>query len=395
MRGGFKKGEKELINRITTIFFVLLLAWCLAAPAVGQDEGGTVTGQLVNGTPGGSSVAGQEVTLVTYLNGDMLEETASAQTDAAGKFVFNGVKTGSEYKYDAVAFFQEVAYGTAVSVEELPSFPSGETTLDFAITVYDTTTDDAAVLLMLFHMILNAEDDSVLVREYFVFITTDNRTFVGKPGDAGVLHFSLPQGAEGIELTYGAAPEEVSAEANGFWDKRPLRPGGNEVGYSYSLSLKSVKVDLTRPVDYNIARLDVVVPEGTLDITGSQLVADEPMTISGSVFSHYVAQDLAAGQDLTISVTRPGGGLIGTWLIFPGAFVVIVAFVLFFLFRRRRPAVAPAVRGAAPHQQELLAGLAALDDRFDAGDIDEDAYRKQRDAMKKELTRLMRSRRRQ
>jgi uncharacterized membrane protein len=371
---------------------IISLALCLALPAVAQDEG-TVRGQLVNGTPGGGSVAGQDVTLVTYLNGDMLEETVTTRTDAAGRFIFSGLKTGPEYKYDAVAFFQDVAYGSNVPGGELPAFPSGETTLEFTIDVYDTTTDDAAVFLMLSHVILNVEGDSVLVREYYVLITTDNRTFVGEEGAPGVLQFTLPEGAAGVELTYGASPDDITATEHGFWDKRPLRPGGAEVGYSYSLSLESGKTDLSRPVYYNTARLDVLVPEGSLEITGDRLVPDESMSISGSVFSHSIAEDLAAGQSLTIGVARPGGGLFGTWLILPGILVIVVVGGLFLLLRRRKLVAAPAAKGDSPRQQDLLAGLAALDDRFDAGGIDEAAYRKQRDAMKKELARLMGSRR--
>ncbi len=376
------------------MILALLLAVGLAAPAAAAGGGGTITGQVINGTPGGGSAAGLEVVLVTYLNSKAQADQATTLTDSEGNFTFSGLNTGQEYSYAAAVGYQEVTYVSFLSNGDLPAFAPGETNLNIVISVYETTRDGSHVLLMLDHMVLFPKDGSVLVSEYYLFANSDNRTFVGKDGDAGVLYFSMPPGAAGLQMNYGPGQDQVVSTADGFWDTAPMPPGGSEVGYTYSLALPSGRLDLTRPVDYPTAQLDILAPQGSLDISGAGLVAEAPATISGTVFSHYSAQDLVPGDELSLFVSRPsGGGPSAIWWVVIGVLVVILAPGLVYLFRRRRPAAAPVASGDVPRQQQLLGELAALDDSFDAGDIDEETYRKQRDQKKAELTRLMRSRR--
>jgi uncharacterized membrane protein len=383
-----------LIKNIV-IIPALLLALCLAAPAAAQSGAGTISGQVVNSTPGGGSVAGLEVTLVTYINGEPKDDTDTALTDASGNFTFAGLNTGQEYNYAAAVSYQDVTYASFLSSGDLPAFPEGETSRSITIAVYETTRDDSSVRLMLAHMVLFAENQTLLASEYYLFVNNGDRTFIGKEGDPGVLHFSLPPGAAGLQVGFGPGQAQVVSAADGFWDTRPMSPGGSEVGYTYEMGLKSGKLDLSRPIDYPTAQFDVLVPQGSLDVSGARLVAGEPVTVSGMVLSDYVADNLTAGESLTMTISRPSrGGLSGLWWALIGAAVVIVGFGLFYLFRRMKKPKAPSTKsGSIQRQQRLLAELAALDDRFDAGEIDENVYRKQRDEKKAELARLMRSQR--
>jgi uncharacterized membrane protein len=365
-----------------------------ATPAMARG-GGTFNGQIVNGTPGGGSVAGQKVTLVTYLNGQPLADSETTLTDDTGRFTFSGLDTSANYTYNAVASFQGVNYWPPLPDSgNLPSFTPGVDSLNISIPVYDTTSDENSVVLMLAHIILYDQGDSVMVREYYLFVNSENMTFVGTGNDPGVLHFSMPAGANGFQVSYGPTQDEIIQGVNGFWDTEPVRPGVSEIGYSYTLPLTSGKLDITRPIDYPTPRLDVLVPEGSLDVSGGQLVPEESMNISGSLFTHYSAQNLVPGQDLTLEVTRhSGGGLSGTWLALLVVLVVIILLLVAYILWRRRPAARPVASGTASRQQDLLAEMAALDDRFDAGEIDEETYHRIRDEKKAELVRLMRSQR--
>jgi hypothetical protein len=386
--------KRRVLAIVVGLLLVLgMVAPAAVAPAFAQDGDGILTGRLVNGTPGGGSVAGQEVTLITYLNGSPLTDTPKTQTDTDGRFSFSGLATGTDYGYDPVASYQGVNYWSELpDTGELPAFPPGQTTMEVTINVYDTTRDESSVFLMLGHIILSAESGSVEVTEYYVFVTTDNRTFIGRDGETGVLHFPLPSGAAGLQLTFGPGQSQVVTEAGGFWDKRPVPPDGSEVGYSYSLTPRSGKVDFVRPIDYPTARIDIVVPEGTLDVAGPGIVPDESMNISGNVYAHYSVDELAPGQDLTMVISGASGGRpVVVWLAIAGLLLVIVVFAVVYVLRKRRPAAVPAGVEGVPPPQQLLAELAELDDRFDAGEIDEAAYRKLRDSKKAELAKLMRS----
>jgi hypothetical protein len=380
-----------MIRRVSLLLLALLLAAGLAAPAMAQDGNGAIAGQLVNGTPGGGNVAGQKAIMVTYLNDAPLEPTAVTQTDADGRFAFSGLATGPEYSYNVLATFEGVEYFSDLPAGERLSFGAGETALDITIPVYDSSTDNTRILVMLSHVIVYDQEDSVLVREYYVVVNSDNRTFIGREGDPGVLRFSLPGDAAGFQLTYGPAAGEVVNVAGGFWDTRPVRPGGNEVGYGYTLGLESGQLDLSRPINYPAVRLDVLVPQGSLEVTGDQLVPDESMTISGSIFSHYSAEDLVPGQVLTILVGAPSSSSGGIWPWLLGGLIAVVIFGLVFVFWKKRPARAPVEKPAVPPEEQLLAELAALDDQFEAGELDEATHKKLRDDKKAALMQLMRT----
>lgn len=377
------------------IILAVLLAQCLAVPVAAQDDAGTISGQVVNDTPEGGSVAGLQVTLVTYVNDEPQADTATALTDGSGNFTFTGLNTGQQYNYAAAVSYQDVTYVSFLSSGDVPAFPEGEASRSITIAVYETTRDDSSVRLMLVHMLLFAENQTLLASEYYLFVNNGDHTFIGKEGDPGVLHFSLPPGANGLQVGYGPGQSQVAEAADGFWDKRPMSPGGSEVGYTYELGLKSGKLVLNRSIDYPTAKFDVLVPQGSLEVSSARLVAEDPVTVSGMVLSDYVADNLTAGEVLTISISRPsGGGLSGLWWALIGVAIVIVGFGLFYIFRRMKKPKAPAAKGGSiQRQQRLLAELAALDDRFDAGEIDEDTYRKQRDEKKAELARLIRSQR--
>ena len=63
--------------------------------------------------------------------------------------------------------------------------------------------------------------------------------------------------------------------------------------------MSSGKLHLTRPIDYPAKQFDVLAPQGSLNISSSQLITQDPVTISGTIFSHYLAENLTAGEDLS------------------------------------------------------------------------------------------------
>ena len=126
------------------MFILSLSASALAA----ESDSGTIEGQIINGTTGGSSVANQDITLNTYLN-DAEADTTTTKTDAEGHFVFNGLSTESGYSYQAVLTFQEAEY-----YSEWLIFDEGETTKSAEVTVYDSTTIDEAIEVAMAHTII-------------------------------------------------------------------------------------------------------------------------------------------------------------------------------------------------------------------------------------------------
>ncbi|HJX13865.1 MAG TPA: hypothetical protein VJ377_10140, partial [Dehalococcoidales bacterium] len=256
------------------------------------------------------------------------------------------------------------------------------------------TAADEAVLVMMSHMILSSQPDSLLVREYYLFVNHADRTYLGPGGETarGTLRFSLPPGAVNLRLTMGLLDGDILLNEDGFMDTRPLPPGSHEVAFSYAVGRDSGRYTLNQPIYYPTNRFDLLIQSEDIQVSSAQLAQDEPLDIAGRTYGHLSGQGLAAGNTLAINISSPSsaGGTGLYWLV---PLVIVVAAAVFtplYLVRRRRLRPVPA-GGAADRRQQLLNEIAELDDSFEAGQINEEAYHARRDAMKAELRALMQS----
>ncbi|HEV2237161.1 MAG TPA: hypothetical protein VGR57_10915, partial [Ktedonobacterales bacterium] len=93
----------------------LLLGGALCAPTARAAGTGGIEGTLVDGTTGGTPLAGQTVTLM-HQAGSALSQAGTAVTDGHGVFRFTGLATDPTDLYAATVTFQGAAYSTDVLV---------------------------------------------------------------------------------------------------------------------------------------------------------------------------------------------------------------------------------------------------------------------------------------
>ena len=144
-------------------------------------------------------------------------------------------------------------------------------------------------------------------------------------------------------------------------------------------------------INYPTDRFDFLVQGEDIEITSDQLVIDEPMDISGTLFNHLSGQGLAAGETLMMRLSGlpHTNTLVGILWVLLVLILIVVGFVFVYLIKRKRPQ--PVIAdGVLSQQQRLLAELAQLDDNFEEGGILEDTYRRLRDEKKAELIEIMR-----
>jgi len=310
--------------RLIVILAVLLVS---GLPALAQDsDEGTISGQVINGTEGGGSVAGVEVTLITYIN-DAVAETRATQADGEGKFRFENVATEHEYlvspKYMEVDYYYPVA------------FDSGGTAAYVEAGVCDATSSDQAIRVGLAHTIINVGEESLRVTEMFRLVNDGDRTFVGTDG---VLVFTLPGGAVGFE-----APQELMADYQFLDDNRvaylvPFPPGERQLVYSYRLA-KPDSNELTLPleIDYRTDNLKIMVGGEGVEVTVTQLAPAEPVfTGTGERFIHFRGENILRGTVINISLSNLSEG---SGVFFPILGVIIallVAGMAVYLVKRRR-----------------------------------------------------------
>ncbi len=380
-----------LIKRITLSVMIFILSLSASALAAEPDSG-IIDGQLVNGTEGGGSVADLDISLTTYLNDTEVGSTTT-KTDAEGRFVFDGLSTESGYSYQVILTFQQAEYSS-----ERLSFDEGETSKSAEVIVYDSTTSDEAIKVVMSHMIIYVGQGTLLVKEYFLFVNESDLTYIGSKevtagGDRETLRFYLPKEATELEYTYGLMGCCIVGNEEGFAETMPTLPGTKEVAYSYTLNYSSGTYTLSQKVNYPTANFDLLVQGEGIEIASDRLTIGEPMDIEGARFNHLSGSDFASGNILVFQLsglpeTNDKGAII--WVIL--ALVVLTGgFGFIYMLRKKRFQPVPVSPEDSLDQtrQRLLVELAELDNDFEGGKIPEESYRRLRSVTKAQLVELM------
>ncbi|MBI4496717.1 MAG: hypothetical protein HY689_02315 [Chloroflexi bacterium] len=390
------------------LILVVALALALPHPAAAEPSG-VITGQVVNRTASGGSVAGVEVTLYTFRN-EAQHAQRTTTADADGNFRFEGLETTSEYVYQVVTLYAGLPYGSGVI-----TFDPEESEQSVQVGVYETTQENPGIYAETASLIIagiDPETETMLALEIVELVNPSDRTFLPTPGGPqgpmGLVRFSLPPDATDLTAQMGMTQEEMIQVDRGFAMMAPLPPGPREVMYAYRFPYKDGQVSFSKNLLYGARVFTLLTVEGAGQVSSPQLVPQDPAQIQGRQYAHLRGSDLAPNSALEVTLTGlpQGSGLRlpfdqpppGVWA---GAGVALaLAAVAAMVLRRPSPATAPPVaeRSAAAEDtgapvqeiQDLLEALAALDDRHATGGIDEAAYRTERSALQDDLKRLLR-----
>ncbi len=312
--------------RLITIFIIFSL---LALPGVASAQSsaeGVVEGQVVNGTEDGGSVAGLEITLITYID-NALAEKRTATADNDGRFRFENVN--AEHQHLVAVTYMDVHYYNPVV------FQPDEITAYVEVGVCDTTDSDEAIRVGLSHTIIYIEEDSIKITEMFWLVNDGDRTYAGADG---ALIFTLPEGAAGFE-----APQELLADYQLLDNNRlsylvPFPPGERQLVFSFKLS-KPDSDELIIPLEINYPTdiFELMVSGEGIEVIAPQMAPTDPVTTdTGEIFIHFRGESLPRGTvtDLRLSGLSGSGGLLFTvlWVIIA---LVIIGTAVYLLKRKR------------------------------------------------------------
>lgn len=379
-----------MIKRIAPLLITIILL-SLSAPALAAEPGkGIIEGRVVNGTAGGSSVAGQMVTLTTYLN-DAESGTSTSQTNAEGQFAFSGLSTGTGYSYEIKLAYQGAGY-----TGELLNFTANETTKYTTLTVYDSTNSDKAVNITAAHTIIYLGDGNLEVVEYLVFNNASDRSYIGSgeittTGSRRTLKLPLP--IKVAELKYGGdlVSRYVLQDANGLFDTMVVLPGEKLIAYSYKVDYSSGAYKFSRKIDYPVTVYSFLVEGESTRVTSERLAAGTPMTLEGVKFNTLSGNNLAAGDTVDVRLSglpQTSNQLAIIWVVL--VLIVLVVGGSFIYLKKKKSLQAVSIDGRPDQlKQRLLLELADLDDDFEDGRIEKDTYAKLRAEKKAQLVGLM------
>lgn len=378
------------------------LALCVTLPAAGralglQQTGVTFVGQVSNETPGAAVPAGLPVTL-HVLSGLQIEEH-TAILDSGGAFRFDDVALAEGDIVAARVVYQGAAYFSA-SI----AFDPAQGEISLPIVVYEATEDISSVLVTHLHLFLSLVGDHLQVEEYYLIGNEGDRTFVGveeaQTGRRVTLPLVLPSEAEGLWFGDAGLGERYLVQEEGFFDTEPVLPGAATVEISLSYELpyqEGMQVERTFAVP--VQSVAVVLSENGLLVEGAGVELAGALDTPAGLALTYAAGPLAAGEPLVFALAtspwpasetaastdlRSVDG--GAWETAAGLAALALALVIVYLVWR-----APAAGSPPEEVRPLVADLAALDAEFEAGRVDEEAYRRKRKALKMRIQALLES----
>ena len=357
-----------------------------------QPGPGVVTGAVTNGTTG-QPVPDLSVQLGIFDSTSVLEQR-SATTDAAGVYRFEALPSDTTLTYITRA---EYPAGSAYS-SETASFAADQAALDLPITVYETTADGAGVRADRVHFIVEFEAGQAYIAELFVFSLDGKRSYIGD--GASVLHFTLPIGAQGLEISDGELGGRYLPTQDGFVDTLPLPPGQGvrQTLFRYTLPVTGDTLDLVRTLPYPATNVNALISDVGEQVTSTQLANQGVRETQNGNYINLVGENLAANQVITLRISNlSGAGTAAatgsapapattnralTFILIGLAGLAVVALGAWPLLRRRTTAEQLPV---LTDRERLIDALARLEITHDAGEITDAAYRDQRLRLKAQL----------
>lgn len=279
--------KKNLLGRalplIASLFFLS-----------GAAQAGSASGVVHNGTNGNKPAAGIDVLLIQLQGG--MQVVANTKTDSEGRFHFDhpGIGAGPmliRAVYKGVFFHQPLTPGMS-NVE---------------VTVYEPTTNPAAIQIPLRLLVFQPNADKLMVGEEFSVQNNSNppAAYYKQDGD---FEFAIPEGAQLDQVsTFGPSgmPIRQSTIDKGkghYAVAYAFQPGQNGVRVSYILPYADNKAAFHATSTYDSQRILLVIPP-TMQVSSAGFNAAG--TEQGyNVFSKDSFK-AGMGFDVTVSGTAP------------------------------------------------------------------------------------------
>lgn len=393
------------MKRLRTLWLVIIVLCLLPTTVLAQ--GITITGQVANGTEGGTLPTGESVTLQFYEEG-LWTNIYTTTLSADGAFRFDDLASETGNSFVAQIVYQDVHYYSE------PATLEGNATAD--IMIYEPMDDISFISIEQAHLFIVPMGDRVRIAEYYIVGNSSDRTFAGTENADGAfttLTFKLPPGASNLTFDSAGLGERFVGDTTAFADTLPIPPGDTtvDVDFSYELPFsEDMRVERTLDVPVNLVAL--IINSETIGLEGEALVLGGMMNTQMGPSASYSAGPLAAGealaftfgeqtQTMTAGGTTPGGTspTTPTSTARPGTrnasretgmgiVALALAGVASYLLWTSVAATTPMPEHARP----LVEEIAALDASFVAGEVDEEAYQQQRATLKRRLLTQVRQR---
>ncbi len=298
-------------------------------------------------------------------------------------------------------YFASLAFGGAVYRSEIVQISPDQTFLDLELVVYDTTTDQSALVIDRLHILFDfLETGNVRVVEIYIISNLGDATVV--PGsDSGIsVEFPLPDGAFGIEFEDGSLGQRFRETRTGFGDTVSIPPGTGVYPLSviYQLPYTRNKLDFNQEFNLPVGAVILMTPADGFKLKGSTVDDQGVQAMPSGEVQIYSSSSIPAGGTLEFRISgKLGNGLVPEPRTFTtsqliiygagGAGVLLLVSGIWLFFRNQRQIRAEEI-DMYDTEDEILDSIIALDDLFSAGEISEGEYQRKRSQLKSQLRSL-------
>ena len=358
--------------------------FCPVRPAQAQETG-SIGVTVVNGTTG-QPMAGHPVTLLNHSAEEGPDQTlARVVTDREGRYEFTGLRADGSH-YVVATRYLEMPYLTG----HIPLEP-GAGRIDIQLQVFDITTDETALVHSAVHLVIDAAPEILNVTEIIVVENRGNLTYAPPPGVGLGLVYTVPAAAFGLQPMM----EGLQHTERGLLFSAPIPPGVARIVYAYNVDRASIDHRFTRQMDYDVDRVQVLVKPSTATVTATNLTNDGVQQIGEDEYL-LLSNRVGVGRGMAVEVAFPRvlvwqdvmkWGMLGFVVL-----IVAAGLVVGIRVKPEQPDEPPVLAELSPEDERkyaaIVQAMAALDDRWEAGGLDEASYRSRRDGLKDRALRL-------
>ncbi len=355
-------------------------------------KGGTITGKVLDKT-NDRAVSGAAVTLTSYL-GDKETGRTGSDTSKDGAFTFASLPWDRSYMVT-------LEYGGSVYSTDKMVFNPGEDKKTLELPVYEPTDNAADIIVPESQMIVQVTEEGLSIADVSAFENKGDRMYIGgaelSDGRKETLKFSIPKNATNINFIHGLTPEGAVRTAAGLSDTASVTPGEKRVVFAYMVPRGSGSGTIEKTIEYPTGSFQLLVSKSGEEVTVDGLAGGDVVPTDMGDFIRWTGENLAPGYKIKIKFVSPFAWK--SYIKWAGIGFLVLAVgggVIYSALTRGRRAGAGERKESGERESlmerrsALIKEIAALDDRFEAGGIDEAGYRKIRDGKKAELAEVTR-----
>jgi hypothetical protein len=290
--------------------------------------------------------------------------------------------------------------GAEYSTDKMVFYPDEDTkTLD--LPVYEPTESADGISIAEAHMIVQAVEGGLSIADLSAFENKGDRMYVGRvetdDGKKETLRFSVPPDAANLNFIHGLTPEGIVRTKTGFSDTASVLPGPRRVVFAYTLPLSSGGGSIEKTIEYPTGKFLLLVSKSNEQVTVEGLAGGDTVKIENEDFIRWSGENLAPGHEITIRFVNPAAWK--DYIKYAGIALLVLAVgggILYSSLARGKGAGAGEARkngkreSLMDRRSALIKEIAALDDAYEAGRVDEGTYKEIRESRKAELVEVTR-----